>query len=211
MSETSINLPTTLIRPQYPFANAENRQECKQAWLEYLDYLDRFFPHSIHLSNEMSTANMEGTSHLLARIQHSKVLYARYWWRESLWIISSRIKQFLLQITRAISHFLFAPPDTDRDTDMKIAILVVTSVPLLLIPLFIGVHYAEERIHAIPGLQTLGHYMQLDEVYLFLSALFCCSLVIRRHILKVSFKSLLWTLIIVGIGQAIIVQMAHNI
>ena len=80
MSETSINLPTTLIRPQYPFANAENRQECKQAWLEYLDYLDRFFPHSIHFSNEMSTANMEGTSHLLARIQHSKVLYARYWW-----------------------------------------------------------------------------------------------------------------------------------
>jgi hypothetical protein len=159
----------------------------------------------------MDSANIQMTSNLLAHIQHSKVLYAKYWWRESLWILFSRIKRLLMQIARAVSHFLFAPPNAERDTDMQVGILIVTSVPLLLIPLYIGTHYAEERIHAIPGLQTLGHYMQLDEVYLGLCGLFCFSLVIRRHILKVSFKGLLWTLIIVGIGQAIIVQMAHNI
>lgn len=211
MSETSTKPTNGLIRPLYAFSKATTVLEYKLAWLEYLEYLQRFFPAQQRLSDEMGSANIQTTSNLLKRIQHNKALYAKYWWRESLWILFSRIKRLLLQIGRAVSHFLFAPPDTERDADMQVAILIVTSVPLIMIPLYIGTHYAEERIHAIPGLQTLGHYMQLDEVYLGLCGLFCCSLVLRRHILKVSFKGLLWTLIVAGIGQAIIVQMAHNI
>ena len=139
MSETSIKLPATLLRPQYMFDRGKTGQECKRSWVSYLDYLEQFFPEPTHFSDERgSAANMETTVNLLMRIQHSKALYAQHWWRESLYywrtsiwnfMVKSKdfIKRCLIQIAHPFTYIanLFFPQHSRQEWILKLPNLIV--------------------------------------------------------------------------------------
>lgn len=143
--------------------------------------------------------NLEQTLHT---IQHSKRLYAKHQWKESIWITKTLFLRWLHDI------FLATPK---IDPDEKTRRIYIVGFMYTLLPVFFGSYFANQRILAIPGLQLLGHYMEYQEVINGLGGLFILSLVVRKQIVKRSLSTLL---IIVGISaiiQRIIVSYAHQV
>ena len=170
-------------RMRYPLSQQQHNQlwaefTFDQQWREKLEEMHQWFSESEKARFPIPHPPIQ-QSFIVEKMPDFRRCYQRKWLRRAL---VSSCKQMMI----------FVRETPERSQEYFLLSNFALSAVMVIVPIAWMVTQADVRIQSIPGLQTLGNYLYFSDVIVTIVGIFVVSIVIRRPILRMSVRNILF-------------------